>query len=52
MGDDAQSIYAFRGRHHPEHPRLRAGLQAFGIRTFKLEQIYRSTEHIVRWPTR
>jgi DNA helicase-2/ATP-dependent DNA helicase PcrA len=46
VGDDAQSIYAFRGATIQNI--LDFGKDYKGLQTFKLEQNYRSTEHIVK----
>ena len=48
VGDDAQSIYAFRGATIQNILDYEADFKPFGIKTFKLEQNYRSTEHIVQ----
>ena len=48
VGDDAQSIYAFRGATIQNILDFEADFKPFGIKTFKLEQNYRSTEHIVQ----
>jgi len=45
VGDDAQSIYAFRGAPTSEHPGFRKGLSDCAI--FRLEQNYRSTKTIL-----
>ena len=47
VGDDAQSIYAFRGATIQNILDFERDFKAHGIRTFKLEQNYRSTESIV-----
>ena len=47
VGDDAQSIYAFRGATIQNILDFEKDFRDFGIRTFKLEQNYRSTENIV-----
>ena len=47
VGDDAQSIYAFRGATIQNILDFERDFDKFGIRTFKLEQNYRSTESIV-----
>lgn len=47
VGDDAQSIYAFRGATIQNILDFEQDFAKFGIQTFKLEQNYRSTEHIV-----
>ena len=46
VGDDAQSIYAFRGATIDNI--LNFGKDYKDLQTFKLEQNYRSTEHIVK----
>ena len=46
VGDDAQSIYAFRGATIDNI--LNFGKDYKNLKTFKLEQNYRSTEHIVK----
>ncbi len=48
VGDDAQSIYAFRGATIQNILDYERDFQPHGIKTFKLEQNYRSTEHIVQ----
>lgn len=48
VGDDAQSIYAFRGATIQNILDYEQDFKSFGIQTFKLEQNYRSTEHIVK----
>ena len=48
VGDDAQSIYAFRGATIDNILDFEKDYKPFGIKTFKLEQNYRSTEHIVK----
>ncbi|MBI1225238.1 MAG: AAA family ATPase [Bacteroidetes bacterium] len=48
VGDDAQSIYAFRGATIQNILDYEKDFKPFGIKTFKLEQNYRSTEHIVQ----
>lgn len=48
VGDDAQSIYAFRGATIQNILDYESDFKPFGIKTFKLEQNYRSTEHIVQ----
>lgn len=48
VGDDAQSIYAFRGATIQNILDFEADFQKFNIQVFKLEQNYRSTEHIVQ----
>lgn len=47
VGDDAQSIYAFRGATIQNILDFENDFKARNIRTFKLEQNYRSTSHIV-----
>jgi len=46
VGDDAQSIYAFRGATIDNILNFEKDYK--GLKTFKLEQNYRSTEHIVK----
>ena len=48
VGDDAQSIYAFRGATIQNILDFERDFAEHGIQTFKLEQNYRSTEHIVQ----
>lgn len=48
VGDDAQSIYAFRGATIQNILDFEEDFKKHGIRVFKLEQNYRSTEHIVQ----
>jgi len=48
VGDDAQSIYAFRGATIDNILDFEKDFKPFNIQTFKLEQNYRSTEHIVK----
>ncbi len=48
VGDDAQSIYAFRGATIQNILDFEDDFKPHGIRIFKLEQNYRSTEHIVK----
>lgn len=48
VGDDAQSIYAFRGATIQNILDFENDFKNFDIKVFKLEQNYRSTEHIVR----
>ena len=48
VGDDAQSIYAFRGATIQNILDFEQDFKNFGIQVFKLEQNYRSTEHIVQ----
>lgn len=47
VGDDAQSIYAFRGATIQNILDFEEDFKPHGIKVFKLEQNYRSTEHIV-----
>jgi DNA helicase-2/ATP-dependent DNA helicase PcrA len=47
VGDDAQSIYAFRGATIQNILDFEKDFKAHGIQVFKLEQNYRSTEYIV-----
>ena len=47
VGDDAQSIYAFRGATIQNILDFETDFKPFGIQVFKLEQNYRSTSHIV-----
>lgn len=47
VGDDAQSIYAFRGATIQNILDFERDFAKHGIQTFKLEQNYRSTENIV-----
>ena len=47
VGDDAQSIYAFRGATIQNILDFEKDFKPYGIRIFKLEQNYRSTRHIV-----
>jgi DNA helicase-2/ATP-dependent DNA helicase PcrA len=47
VGDDAQSIYAFRGATIQNILDFEDDFKPHGIQVFKLEQNYRSTEHIV-----
>lgn len=47
VGDDAQSIYAFRGATIQNILDFEQDFKAKGIKVFKLEQNYRSTNHIV-----
>ncbi|MFT7120760.1 MAG: DNA helicase-2/ATP-dependent DNA helicase PcrA [Neolewinella sp.] len=47
VGDDAQSIYAFRGATIQNILDYEKDFADHGIQTFKLEQNYRSTENIV-----
>ncbi len=48
VGDDAQSIYAFRGATIQNILDFEQDFKPFGIKVFKLEQNYRSTEPIVQ----
>lgn len=48
VGDDAQSIYAFRGATIQNILDYERDFKPYGIQTFKLEQNYRSTDHIVQ----
>jgi DNA helicase-2/ATP-dependent DNA helicase PcrA len=48
VGDDAQSIYAFRGATIQNMLDFEKDFKPHGIQVFKLEQNYRSTEHIVQ----
>ncbi|AEE49750.1 ATP-dependent helicase [Haliscomenobacter hydrossis] len=48
VGDDAQSIYAFRGATIQNILDFEKDFSPFGIKVFKLEENYRSTEHIVQ----
>ncbi|MCR9286762.1 MAG: UvrD-helicase domain-containing protein [Bacteroidetes bacterium] len=48
VGDDAQSIYAFRGATIQNILDFEKDYKPHGIQVFKLEQNYRSTEHIVK----
>ncbi|MCU0348714.1 MAG: UvrD-helicase domain-containing protein [Saprospiraceae bacterium] len=48
VGDDAQSIYAFRGATIQNILDYENDFKPHGIKIFKLEQNYRSTEHIVQ----
>jgi len=48
VGDDAQSIYAFRGATIQNILDFESEFKAHGIQVFKLEQNYRSTDHIVK----
>ncbi len=47
VGDDAQSIYAFRGATIQNILDFEKDFKDYGIQIFKLEQNYRSTSHIV-----
>jgi len=48
VGDDAQSIYGFRGATIQNILDFEEDFKDHGIQVFKLEQNYRSTEHIVQ----
>jgi DNA helicase-2/ATP-dependent DNA helicase PcrA len=48
VGDDAQSIYGFRGATIQNILDFEQDFKPYGIRVFKLEQNYRSTRHIVQ----
>ena len=48
VGDDAQSIYGFRGATIQNILDYEKDFKSAGIKVFKLEQNYRSTEHIVQ----
>ena len=48
VGDDAQSIYAFRGATIENILDFEKEYSKHGIQVFKLEQNYRSTDHIVQ----
>ncbi|MFZ4426453.1 MAG: ATP-dependent helicase [Saprospiraceae bacterium] len=48
VGDDAQSIYGFRGATIQNILDFEQDFKPHGIRVFKLEQNYRSTRHIVQ----
>ena len=48
VGDDAQSIYAFRGATIQNILDFEKDFKPYGIQIFKLEQNYRSTDHIVQ----
>ncbi|MEM8526304.1 MAG: UvrD-helicase domain-containing protein, partial [Bacteroidota bacterium] len=48
VGDDAQSIYAFRGATIQNILDFEKDFKPYQIRVFKLEQNYRSTSHIVQ----
>ena len=48
VGDDAQSIYAFRGATIQNILDYESDFKKQGIKVFKLEQNYRSTDHIVQ----
>ncbi|MEO1713811.1 MAG: UvrD-helicase domain-containing protein, partial [Bacteroidota bacterium] len=48
VGDDAQSIYAFRGATIQNILDFEKDFGPFGIQVYKLEQNYRSTNHIVQ----
>lgn len=47
VGDDAQSIYGFRGATIQNILDFEQDFKPFGIRVYKLEQNYRSTQYIV-----
>ena len=47
VGDDAQSIYAFRGATIENILHFEKDFKDYNIKTYKLEQNYRSTGHIV-----
>ncbi len=47
VGDDAQSIYAFRGATIQNMLDFQKDFKAYGVKVFKLERNYRSTQHIV-----
>ncbi len=48
VGDDAQSIYGFRGATIQNILDYEQDYKNFGIQVFKLEENYRSTDHIVK----
>ena len=48
VGDDAQSIYGFRGATIQNILDFQKDYKPHGVKTFKLEQNYRSTEHMVQ----
>ena len=48
VGDDAQSIYAFRGATIQNILDFEQDFKNYSIQTFKLEENYRSTDHIVK----
>ncbi len=48
VGDDAQSIYAFRGATIQNILDFQKDFEPYGARVYKLEKNYRSTEHIVQ----
>ncbi|MFN7116714.1 MAG: ATP-dependent helicase [Saprospiraceae bacterium] len=48
VGDDAQSIYGFRGATIQNILDFENDFKPYGIQVFKLEQNYRSTDHIVQ----
>ena len=48
VGDDAQSIYAFRGATIQNILDFKKDYKSKGVQVFKLEQNYRSTDHIVQ----
>ena len=47
VGDDAQSIYSFRGATIRNILDFEKDFRPYQIQVFKLEQNYRSTQHIV-----
>ena len=48
VGDDAQSIYAFRGATIQNILDFQKDFKPYGVKLYKLEKNYRSTEHIVQ----
>ena len=48
VGDDAQSIYGFRGATIQNILDFETDFKPYGFQVFKLEQNYRSTDHIVQ----
>ncbi len=48
VGDDAQSIYAFRGATIQNILDFQKDFKPHGVKLYKLEKNYRSTEHIVQ----
>lgn len=48
VGDDAQSIYGFRGATIQNILDFETDFKPYGIQVYKLEQNYRSTDHIVQ----
>ena len=48
VGDDAQSIYAFRGATIQNILDFQNDFKPYGVKTYKLVKNYRSTEHIVQ----